>query len=103
MRAKCSAPPSGMSSRSTDVSTMYPTPHSAMALAVFSGSISSGGAGVAAVLTAQKRHPRVHVSPRIMIVAVPVSPFQHSPRFGHMASSHTVASLRSFRPLVRYS
>jgi hypothetical protein len=28
-----------------------------MALAVFSGSISSGGAGWLAVLTAQKRHP----------------------------------------------
>ena len=56
-----------------------------------------------AVFTAQKRHPRVHVSPRIMIVAVPVSPFQHSPRFGHMASSHTVASLRSLSPEARYS
>jgi hypothetical protein len=31
--------------------------------AVFSGSASSGGGGVRAVLTAQKRHPRVHVSP----------------------------------------
>lgn len=31
--------------------------------AVFSGSSSSGGGGVRAVLTAQKRHPRVHVSP----------------------------------------
>lgn len=32
-------------------------------LAVFSGSSSSGGGGVRAVLTAQKRQPRVHVSP----------------------------------------
>ena len=31
--------------------------------AVCSGSSSSGGGGVRAVLTAQKRHPRVHVSP----------------------------------------
>lgn len=37
--------------------------------------------------------PRVHVSPRIIIVAVavPVSPpDQHSPRLGHLASSQTV-------------
>ena len=32
-------------------------------LAVFSGSASSGGSGVLAVLTAQKRQPRVQVSP----------------------------------------
>lgn len=31
--------------------------------AVFSGSSSSGGAGVRAVLMAQNWHPRVHVSP----------------------------------------
>ncbi len=31
--------------------------------AVFSGSMSSGGGGVRAVLTAQKRQPLVHVSP----------------------------------------
>ena len=55
------------------------------------GLVGSGGAGVEAVLTAQKRQPRVHVSPRIMTVAVPVSPFQHSPMLGHCASSHTVA------------
>ena len=34
-----------------------------LTLAVFSGSLSSAGAGVRAVLTAQKRQPRVHVSP----------------------------------------
>jgi len=33
--------------------------------AVFSGSMSSGGGGVRAVLTAQKRQPLVHVSPAI--------------------------------------
>ena len=61
-------------------------PHEAIAFAVFSGSIGSGGAGVLLVLTAQKRHPRVHVSPRSIIVAVPIPsplppapppPFQH--------------------------
>ena len=35
------------------------------------------------------------MSPKSIIVAVPVSPFQHSPTFGHMASSHTVAILYS--------
>jgi hypothetical protein len=48
--------------------------------------------------------PRVQVSPIIMIVAVavPSLPPQHSPMFGHFASSHTVAKpssltvLRSF-------
>lgn len=34
-----------------------------MAVAVFSGSASSGGGGVLDVFTAQKRHPRVQVSP----------------------------------------
>mmetsp|Transcript_30202 Transcript_30202/g.61531 ORF Transcript_30202/g.61531 Transcript_30202/m.61531 type:complete len:157 (-) Transcript_30202:8-478(-) len=61
-----------------------------MASAVFHGSCSSGGAGALSVFTAQKRQPRVHVSPRTMMVPVP--PFQHSPIFGHWASSHTVAS-----------
>jgi hypothetical protein len=61
-----------------------------MALAVFSGSSSSGGGGVCDVFTAQNRQPLVHVSPNNITVAVPVSPFQHSPTFGHIASSHTV-------------
>lgn len=60
------------------------------------------------VLTAQKEHPRVQVSPMIMIVAVAVpspsecsecsgsleSPPQHSPMLGHLASSQTVARPR---------
>lgn len=74
-------------------------PHSAIAFAVFSGSIGSGGAGVLAVLTAQNLQPLVQVSPSSMIVAValwcfesppaPPPPFQHSPMLGHWASSHT--------------
>lgn len=42
--------------------------------------------------------PRVHVSPRIIIVAVavPVSPpDQHSPKLGHLASSQTVCNFNS--------
>lgn len=58
-------------------------------MAVFHGSDSSSGGGAASVFTAQNLQPRVHVSPISMIVAVP--PFQHSPMFGHCASSHTVA------------
>ena len=42
------------------------------------------------VLTLQNPHRRVQVSPRIMNVAVPAS--QHSPMFGHAASSQTVCS-----------
>ena len=40
------------------------------------------------VLTLQKPQRRVHVSPRIMKVAVPRC--QHSPMFGHAASWQTV-------------
>lgn len=39
-------------------------------------------------MTAQNRHLRVHVSPRIRKVAVPQP--QHSAILGHLASSHTV-------------
>ncbi len=38
--------------------------------------------------TAQKRQARVHTAPMSMMVAVPA--FQHSPMFGHLASSQTV-------------
>jgi len=57
-----------------------------MALAVFSGSMGSGGEGFLLVLTAQNLHPRVQVSPRSMIVAVAIpSP----PPFQHCAHKHT--------------
>jgi hypothetical protein len=71
-------------------------PQLAIALAVFSGSMGSGGAGFLLVLTAQNRQPRVQVSPRSMIVAVTTPsppPFQHSPMLGHCASSQTVFRL----------
>ena len=73
------------------------TPHCATASAVLNGSAGSGLGGAASVLTAQNLQPRVHVSPRSMIVPVP--PFQHSPMFGQRASSHTVASLEARSPL----
>lgn len=56
---KCGSSPS----RSTEVMTMYPTPHREIASAVFSGSCTSRGGGARDVLMAQNRHPRVHVSP----------------------------------------
>ena len=58
---------------------------SAHTLAVFSGSSGSSGGGAREVLTAQKRHPRVHVSPMSMIVAVAVCP---SPPPQHSLAGH---------------
>jgi hypothetical protein len=57
-----------------------------------SGSSGSFHVGLP-VLTLQKPQRRVHVSPRIMNVAVPRS--QQSPTFGHAASWHTVWRLSS--------
>jgi hypothetical protein len=56
-----------------------------MARAVLPGSSGSAGGGVRAVLTAQKRQPRVQVSPSSITVAVPISPFQHCARRGDAA------------------
>ena len=47
--------------------------------------------GFEEVFTAQNLQPLVQVSPINMKVAVP--PLQHSVRFGHLASSQTVAIL----------
>jgi hypothetical protein len=61
-------------------------PQLAIAKAVLSGSMGSGGGGVLLVLTAQNLHPRVQVSPKTIIVAVAIPsppPFQHSPILGH--------------------
>ena len=75
-----------------------------MAIAVLMGSLGSGGGGARDVFTEQNIQPRVHVSPSIMMVAVANSlslPPQHSPIFGHRASSQTykytaVSSKNSF-------
>jgi hypothetical protein len=72
---------------------MYLTPHCEIASAVLAGSFGSRGLGVREVLTEQKRHALVHSSPISMIVAVEMPsgpPLQHSPMFGHLASSQTV-------------
>ncbi|MEC7216616.1 MAG: hypothetical protein VXW44_01920, partial [SAR324 cluster bacterium] len=52
------------------------------------GSSMSNEPGFFSVFTEQNRQPLVQVSPMTMKVAVPL--FQHSPMFGHRASSHTV-------------
>ena len=89
--AKIRAPPSGRSSRATLVTTTCSSPSAPTASATRRGSSSSNQVG-RPVLTAQKPQARVHVSPRIMIVAVRWS--QHSPMFGQWASSQTVLSDR---------
>ena len=83
----CEAPPSGRSSRVTEVTTTCFHPSSTAAQATRVGSYESGGRGVPA-RTLQKAQPRVQVSPRMRTVAFP-SP-QHSPRLGHRASRQTV-------------
>src|SRR5579863_4486928 len=91
----CEAPPSSRSSRSTMVMTTYLRPRLASPRATCSGSRPSTAPRGFPVVTAQKRQPRVHVSPRSITVAVPS--VQHSPTFVQRASSHTVwrSSLRN--------
>ena len=91
---KCAAPPSRRSSRSTLVMTTYFSCSAAMVLARLSGSSASSGSG-RPWPTSQNGQRRVHLSPMIMNVAVPLP--KHSPMFGHEASSHTVCSLCSRR------
>ena len=61
-----------------------------MVLARFSGSFASSGSG-RPWPTSQNGQRRVHLSPMIMKVAVPLP--KHSPMLGQEASSHTVTSL----------
>ncbi len=73
---------------------MYLSFMSSTVRAAFCGSSGSSQPRGLPVSTAQKRHARVHTAPMSMMVAVPA--FQHSPMFGHFASSHTVARRCSF-------
>ncbi len=61
-----------------------------MVLARFTGSSASSGSG-RPWPTSQNGQRRVHLSPMIMKVAVPLP--KHSPMLGQLASSHTVTSL----------
>jgi NAD(P)-dependent dehydrogenase (short-subunit alcohol dehydrogenase family) len=85
--AKCAAPPSARSSRSTEVITTCARPILATASPTRSGSVASSGSGLP-VATLQKAQARVQTSPMIIMVAWLLS--QHSPMFGQAASSQTV-------------
>jgi len=78
------------------VSTKYFQPISATAAATRLGSSQSTSPRGDPVFTLQKWQPRVHVSPRIMIVAVPAP--QHSPMFGHIASWHSRMQIEPAHP-----
>src|SRR5699024_2544370 len=95
--ANTAAPPSFKSSRATAVTTTCFKPIICTESATRSASSQSSSLG-RPVLTAQKRHPRVHVSPKIMKVAVFRS-LQHSWILGHFASSQTVCR---FFPRMSY-
>src|SRR5258708_5809159 len=97
--AKCAAPPSGRSSRSTDVTTTCCKPSRATASAIRRGSSASSGPTLPCA-TAQYGQFRVHTSPISMKVAVRCA--KHSPIFGQHASWQTACSLSSPRiALVR--
>ena len=85
--AQISAPPSGKSSRSTDVMTACFTPMSLTEFATRPGSKTSTSSGLP-VTTLQKPQLRVQMLPKIMNVAVP-SP-QHSPMLGQCPLSQIV-------------
>src|SRR5208282_497252 len=97
--AKCAAPPSGRSSRSTEVTTTCCSPRRATAFATRRGSSESSGRTLPCA-TAQYGQLRVHTSPIRMKVAVRCE--KHSPMFGQHASWQTECNLSSPRiALVR--
>src|SRR5665213_3560933 len=83
-------PPSGKSSRSTDVITQCLIFINLTDSATFSGSAKSTADGLP-VATAQNPQERVQTFPRIIKVAVPAP--QHSPIFGQFPLSQIVWSL----------
>src|SRR6185437_13594369 len=87
----CAAPPSGRSSRSTEVSTTYFRFISATASPTLAGSSGSSHPCGLPVDTEQNLHARVHTEPISISVAVPRP--QHSSMLGHLDSAHTVDSL----------
>ena len=89
--AQCIEPPSGRSSRFTEVMTACLRSRCLTASATCVGSIGSRSIGLP-LLTAQNPQCRVHVSPPSMNVAV--LSVQHSKMFGHFASWQTVCRLR---------
>ena len=77
---QCAAPKSGKSSRSTEVITAWDSFISEIDSATWSGSCGSNGWGFP-VSVLQNLQARVHTSPPIIKVAVPLP--QHSPILGH--------------------
>jgi len=77
--------------------TTYFSFSAAIVFARLTGSSRSSGSG-RPWPTSQNGQRRVHLSPMIMKVAVPLP--KHSPMFGHEASSHTVCSLCSRRMVL---
>ena len=77
--AKCSAPPSARSSRSTEVDRDMGQAELEGGSATCSGSAASSAPGMP-VLTLQNAQARVQVSPMIMKITCFLS--QHSPMFG---------------------
>ena len=77
--AQCRAPPSGRSSRVTEVTTTCRSPISLTLSATCRGSEASGARGLP-VFVAQNLQPRVQMSPKIMKVAV--LRLQHSALLG---------------------
>src|SRR5271156_1846654 len=97
--AKCDAPPSARSSRSTDVTTTCCKPSLATASAIRRGSSASSGRTLPCA-TAQYGQLRVHTSPISMKVAVRCE--KHSPMLGQHASWQTECNFSSARiALVR--
>ena len=84
------APPSGKSSRSTDVITACLTFMRLIDFATFLGSSVSTASGLP-VITLQKPQERVQIFPKIIKVAVPAP--QHSPMFGQLPLSQIVCRL----------
>src|ERR1035437_2629505 len=85
--AQITDPPSGKSSRSTEVMTQCFIFINFTEFATRSGSPLSTEFGLL-VSTAQNSHERVQIFPRIMNVAVPAP--QHSPIFGQLPLSQIV-------------
>jgi len=88
---KCAAPPSGRSSRVTEVTTTCLSPSLWAASATRSGSSGSTVSGHPLV-TLQKRQFLVHTPPKTIKVAVRLR--KHSPQLGQSADSQTVCSER---------
>ena len=82
-------PPSGRSSRVTQVMTAKRRPSVSTVSATCCGSSGSTGRGLPCA-TEQNLQLRVQMSPKTMNVAVRC--FQQSPRFGHFALSQTVCN-----------